>query len=164
MLLKSNGKRENSVYLYGKPSFSLSLNVVSWYVWTAQRALPAAILRYFCVSVKLLFLLTIGMIVRYWNVCFKFCFQCKFEEVWATISSFRPYREKKDQSKPGLQSAIAVGASLTVFLCSVTEKIEMKTIIKRNGEERNSHSLLRLRGEIFRFRGSFQDSCTVKTK
>lgn len=26
MLLKSNGKRENSVYLYGKPSFSLSLS------------------------------------------------------------------------------------------------------------------------------------------
>lgn len=39
--------------------------------------------------------------------------------------------EKKDQSKPGLQSAIAVGASLTVFLCSVTEKIEMKTKKKR---------------------------------
>lgn len=148
-------------------SLSLALNVVSWYVWTAQRALLAAILRYLCVCVKLLlFLLTKGKIVRYWNVCFKFCFQCKFEEVWATISSFRPYRGKKkiNQSKPELQSAIAVGASLTVFLCSVTEKIEMKIITKRNGEERNSHSLLRLRGEIFRFRGSFQDSCTVKTK
>lgn len=82
-------------------SLSLALNVVSWYVWTAQRALPAAILRYFCVCVKLLLfsLLTKGKIVRYWNVCFKFCFQCKFEEVWATISSFRPYRGKKGSIK-----------------------------------------------------------------
>lgn len=146
-------------------SLSLALNVVSWYVWTAQRALPAAILRYFCVCVLSCCCFLSSLKVRSYDIgMFVLSFQCKFEEVWATISSFRPYRGKKDQSKPGLQSAIAVGASLTVFLCSVTEKIEMKTIIKRNGEERNSHSQLRLRGEIFRFRGSFQDSCTVKTK
>lgn len=101
------------------------------------RSAPFRLLFYdICVCVKLLFsLLTKGKIVRYWNVCFIFSVN-----LWRFEQLFRRFVHtggKKDHSKPGLQSAIAVGASLTVFLCSVTEKIEMKTIIKtetvRNG-------------------------------
>lgn len=81
-----------------------------------------------CVKL-LLFLLTNGKIVRYWNVCFVFSVNLRrFEQLFRR---FVHTVKKKDQSKPGLQSAIAVGASLTVFLCSVTEKIEMKTKKKR---------------------------------